>query len=76
MRKAYQMIPFSLIVKATVGDAEAISKIVSHYRGYIIKRSLRPLKDEFANQTMVVDEVLSGRMQTRIIAKILSFEIK
>ena len=44
--------------------------------GYITKRSLRLMKDEYGNQSMVVDEVLRGRMETRLITKILSFEIK
>lgn len=47
-----------------------------NYRGYITKRSLRLMKDEYGNQSMVVDEVLRGRMETRLITKILSFEIK
>lgn len=34
------------------------------------------MKDEYGNQSMVVDEVLRGRMETRLITKILSFEIK
>jgi len=76
MKTTYPMVPFSLIVQATDGDAEAIYYIVRHYRGYISKRSLRPMKDEYGNQLMIVDEMLQGRMQTRLITKILSFEIK
>ena len=76
MKTKYPMIPFSLILKATDGDTEAINHIVKHYRGYIAKRSLRPMKDEYGNQQMVVDEMLHGRMQTRLITKILSFEVK
>lgn len=57
-------------------DTEAINQILHHYRGYITKRSLRLMKDEYGNQSMVVDEVLRGRMETRLITKILSFEIK
>ncbi len=76
MKKNYPMNPFSEIVKATDGETEAINRIISHYRRYIIKCSLRRLKYEFGNQTMVVDKILSGRMQTRLITKILSFEIK
>jgi len=76
MRKDYQMIPFSLIVRATDGDIEAINHILKHYKGYIAKRSLRLMKDEYGNQSMVVDEVLRGRMKTRLITKILAFEIK
>lgn len=46
MKTKYPMIPFSLIVKATDGDTEAIHYIVKHYRGYLSKRSLRLMKDE------------------------------
>ena len=73
MRKEYSRIPFPLIVKACDGDTEAINQILHYYRGYIAKRSLRLMKDEYGNQSMVVDEV---RMETRLITKILSFEIE
>ena len=76
MKKNYSLVPFPLIVKATDGNAEAINQIIRHYRGYMTKRSLRLRKDEYGNQSMVVDEVLRGRMETRLITKILSFEIK
>jgi len=76
MRTTYPMIPFPVIVAATDGDTEAINQIVKHYRGYIAKRSLRPMKDEYGNQHMVVDETLRGRLETRLITKSLSFEIK
>lgn len=70
------MVSYSVIVAATDGDTEAINQIVKHYRGYIAKRSLRPMKDEYGNQHLVVDETLRSRMETRLITKILSFEIK
>jgi len=76
VRKTYEMIPFSLIVKATDGDTEAIYYILKYYKGYIAKRSLRLVKDEYGHQSMVVDEVLQGRMETRLITKILAFEIR
>lgn len=75
MKTTYPTVPFSLIVQATNGDTEAINYIVKHYRGYITKHSLRPMKDEYGNQYMIVDEVLRDRMQTRLITKIMSFEI-
>lgn len=75
MKTTYPMIPFPVIVAAADGDTEAINQIVKHYSGFIAKRSLRPMKDEYGNQHMVVDETLRRRMETRLIAKILSFEI-
>ena len=76
MKTTYPMVPFSVIVAATDGDIEAVNQIVKHYGGYIAKRSLRPMKDEYGNQHMVVDETLRRRIETRLITKILSFEIK
>ncbi|MDY0410518.1 helix-turn-helix domain-containing protein [Virgibacillus soli] len=76
MKPKYPMIPFSLIVKATDGDTEAILYIVEHYSGYLSKRSLRLMKDEYGNSHMIVDEMLRGRMETRLINKILAFEIR
>lgn len=76
MKKNYPLVPFPLIVKAADDNSEAINQIIRHYRGYMTKRSLRLMKDEYGNQSMVVDEVLRGRMETRLITKILSFEIK
>ena len=76
MKKNYPIVPFPLIVKAADGNSEAINQIIRHYRGYMTKHSLRLMKDEYGNQSMVVDEVLRGRMETRLITKILSFEIK
>ena len=43
---------------------------------FIASRSMRPMKDEYGNTHMVVDETLRRRMETRLIAKILSFEIR
>ena len=49
MKKEYPRVPFPLIVKACDGDTEAINQILKHYRGFIIKRSLRLMKDEFGH---------------------------
>ena len=76
MKKTYPKLPFPLIVKATDGDVEAINQIVKHYRGYTSKRSLRRMTDEYGNSHMVIDETLRGRMETKLITKILAFEIK
>lgn len=72
MKTKYPVVPFSLIVKATDGDTEAINQIVKHFT----KRSLRRMTDEFGNSHMIVDETLRGRMETKLITKILGFEIK
>ena len=75
-RDVIPMIPFPVIVRAADGDIEAVNQIVRHYSGFIASRSMRPMKDEYGNTHMVVDETLRRRMETRLIAKILSFEIR
>ena len=72
----YASIYAALVEKARDGDIEAINQIVRHYSGFIASRSMRPMKDEYGNTHMVVDETLRRRMETRLIAKILSFEIR
>ena len=72
----YAAIHAALVEKARSGDIEAINQIVRHYSGFIASRSMRPMKDEYGNTHMVVDETLRRRMETRLIAKILSFEIR
>ena len=67
MKKVILLFPFTLIVKAADGNSEAINQIIRHYRGYMTKRSLRLMKDEYGNQSMVVDRVLRGPMETRLI---------
>ncbi|MCO7128193.1 helix-turn-helix domain-containing protein [Sporolactobacillus shoreicorticis] len=76
MKNTHPMVPFDVITAATDGDTEAINHVVKHYRGYIVKRALRPMKDDYGNKCLVVDETLRGRLETRLITKILSFEIK
>ncbi len=56
MTAKHPMIPFPVIVRAADGDIEAINQIVRHYSGFIASRSMRPMKDEYGNTHMVVDE--------------------
>ena len=76
MTTEFKMLPYKVVVKATEGDPEAINQVLEHYQGFIINRSLRPIVDEFGRQRMVIDETLYGRMQSRLLKKILSFKIK
>ena len=67
MKTQYPMIPFPLIVKATDGDTEAINQILHHYRGYITKRSLRLMKDEYGNEHLYVDEDMRLRLEAKLL---------
>ncbi|MFL2075905.1 helix-turn-helix domain-containing protein [Marinilactibacillus psychrotolerans] len=76
MENNFSKVPFDVIVKACDGDPEAIQEIIDNYSGYIGELSLRPMKDNAGHEYRVVDETLKGRMQIRLITKILAFEIE
>ena len=66
----------STLIKVLTGVHEFESGTIHMAGGFIASRSMRPMKDEYGNTHMVVDETLRRRMETRLIAKILSFEIR
>lgn len=51
-------------------------RLLNIIEGITSKRSLRRMTDEYGNSHMVIDETLRGRMETKLITKILAFEIK
>ena len=67
------LLPYPVIVAATGGDIEAINTVLKHYEGYIAVLSTRELYDEYGNPHMCVDEELRRRMETKLIAGILTF---
>ena len=75
MKTTYSRVPFDVIVQAIDGDVVAINQIKEHFRPYTMQRSLRFLKDEVGQKHLVVDEVLSARLETRLLTKILAFKI-
>lgn len=73
--KKGKVVPFPVIVAASKGDAEAVNQVLQHYEGYIISLSTRTLYDEFGNPHICVDENIRRRLQTKLIAAILKFEL-
>lgn len=70
-----ELLPYSVIKAATEGDIEAIQKILQYYQGYILKLSTRKLYDEHGYPHYWVDETLKNRLETKLIAKILQFDL-
>lgn len=75
MKEEYEKVSYEIIEKATKGDLESINQVLTHYEGYLLKQSLRPMRDEAFNQHMVIDEVLYGRMKNKLLHIILNFKI-
>jgi hypothetical protein len=70
-----RMLPFPVIVAASGGDTDAIKTVLKHYEGYIVALSARRLYDEDGNPHLFIDEELRREIETKIIAKILTFSV-
>ena len=73
--KNNHLISYPLIVLASSGDVDAINAILKHYEGDIAALSIRQLYDESGNPHFYVDEVLRRRLETKLITKILTFNV-
>lgn len=69
------LLPLHIIKAASEGNIEAINKVLKHYEGYIAALSTRRLYDEYGQTHYCVDETLRRRLETKLITKILDFEI-
>ena len=70
----YRLVPYSVIMAATEGNPDALTAILSRYQGYMTKLSLRRLRDDYGNAYYCQDEELRSRLETKLIAGILSFD--
>lgn len=70
-----KLLSYEIIVSAAFGDVEAINTVLKHYEGYIAALATRKLYDEFGNPHICVDENIRRRLQTKLIAAILKFEL-
>ena len=73
--KCSKLLPYHIIAAAASGDVEAINEVLKHYEGYIAALSTRKLYDECGNPHYCVDETLCRRLETKLITKILAFEV-
>lgn len=73
--KCSKLLPYHIIVAAASGDVEAINTVLKHYEGYIAALATRKLYDEYGNPHYCVDETLRRRLETKLITKVLSFNV-
>ena len=69
------LLPFPVIVAATSGDIDAMNKVLKHYEGYILALSTRRLYDEYGNPHLFVDDELRREIETKLITRILTFNV-
>ena len=65
-------IPVSVILAAVNGDEGALAAVVAHYQNYIRALATRPLKDEYGNTHLYVDEDMRLRLETKLIYSIVT----
>ena len=71
-----RLLPLPVIEAAISGDVEAINTVLKHYAGYIARLSMRELYDEYGNPHLCVDEELRRRLGTKLITKLLTFQVR
>ena len=65
-------IPMAVILSAMNGDAIALAAVILHYRGYIHVLATRPLKDDYGNEHLRVDEDMRLRLEAKLIYAIIT----
>lgn len=75
-RKKKEPVAFEVIEAAIAGDVVAINQIVDYFQPYINNRCRRKFIDESGQVKYGIDEYMKRRMETKLITKILSFEIQ
>lgn len=70
------LLPFVVIESAASGDIGAINKVLKHYEGYIAALSIRPQIDNYGNAYFYVDEEIKRILETKLILKIMQFDVK
>ena len=69
-------IPVPVILAAVNGDEDALATVVGHYQKYIRALSTRPLKDDYGNTYLYIDEDIRLRLETKLIHSIVtSFKV-
>ena len=75
-RKKKEQIEFEVIEAAIGGDAVAINQIIDYFQTYINSRCRRKFIDESGWTRCGIDEYMKRRMETKLITKILGFQIQ
>ena len=65
-------LPLPVILAAAEGDGEALAGVLNHYKGYIRSLAMRPLKDEYGNEYLCVDEDMRLRLEAKLIHSIVT----
>ena len=73
--KNNHLLSYPLIVLASSGEVDAFIAVLNLYEGYFAVLSTRQLYDVSGYPHFCVDEVLRRRLETKLITKILTFNV-
>ena len=65
-------IPMTVILSAISGDEIALATVILHYQVYIHVLAIRPLKDDYGNERLCVDEGMLLRLEAKLIYAIIT----
>ena len=65
-------IPVPVVLAALNGDEDAVAAVVAHYQSYIRALAARPLKDDYGNTYLCVDEDRRLRLEAKLIHSIVT----
>ena len=65
-------LPSSVIRAAAKKNKKALNAVLSHYRGYIRFLAMRPVKDEYGNEFLCVDENMRLRLEAKLLYSIVT----
>ncbi|WP_017472876.1 helix-turn-helix domain-containing protein [Amphibacillus jilinensis] len=69
------LLPYSIILAANKGEAEAMKVVIAHYESYMASLSMRKLRDEQGNIYWGMDEDVRDRLQSKLMQSVLAFKI-
>ena len=70
-----ELLPYSTIEAAASGNVDAINTVLAHFSRYICALATRTLYDENGVPHLCVDEEMRRRLETKLITKILDFDV-
>jgi hypothetical protein len=68
-----KQLDYDVVLAASLGDEDAMNKVIAYYGGYIATLSTRPVIGEGGNRTMAVDEVIRRQLETKLILAVMKF---
>lgn len=68
-------LPYAVVEKAVQGDSDALEKVLSHYKPYILSLSKREYTDDYGIKHVFIDEAVCSDLQTFLLEKVLSFDL-